>query len=103
MPFMVIIADCYYGACWANDQAKWHVLYNSCNKRSMGFYAVLLGSCRWRLALGPHSRWNCFLDGDKVHINGLKWYWDEVVCKNDDVIEWKRMGWCGPNASKQPF
>jgi len=44
-----------------------------------------------------------FLWGIKVHVNGLKWYWDEVICRNDDVIEWKRMAWCGPNASKQPF
>jgi len=57
------------------------------------------GGWPWALIVGGIAFWM----GIKVHINGLKWYWDEVVCKNDDVIEWKRMGWCGPNASKQPF
>ena len=40
-----------------------------------------------------------FWIGIKVHVNGLKWYWDEVTCRHDDVIEWKRMSWCGRNAS----
>ncbi len=41
-----------------------------------------------------------FMWAVKVHVNGLKWYWDEVVCRNDDVIEWKRMSWSGANASR---
>jgi len=27
--------------------------------------------------------------------------WDEVVCRNDDVLEWKRFTWSRPNASSQ--
>jgi hypothetical protein len=36
----------------------------------------------------------------KVHVNGLKWYWDELVYKDDDTIQWKQMFWSGPNASR---
>jgi len=39
----------------------------------------------------------------KVHVNGLKWQWDEVVYKSDDTIEWKQMFWSGPNASRSLF
>jgi hypothetical protein len=39
----------------------------------------------------------------KVHVNGLKWYWDEIICRHDDVIEWKRMGWNGSNGIKSSF
>ena len=42
-----------------------------------------------------------FLMAVRVHVNGFKWYWDEVVCRNDDSIEWKRFIWSGPNASRQ--
>ena len=36
----------------------------------------------------------------KVHLNGLKWQWDELVYKDDDTIQWKQMFWSGPNASR---
>ena len=38
----------------------------------------------------------------KIHINGLKWHWDEVICRHDDVIEWRCFTWSGPNAWKCP-
>jgi len=41
-----------------------------------------------------------FLMGVKVHINGLKWHWDEVIYRSDDVVEWKRMNWSGRNCSR---
>jgi len=56
------------------------------------------GGLLWALIAGGVAFWM----GIKVHVNGLKWYWDEVICRNDDVIEWRRMGWYGSNASKQP-
>ncbi|MBI3601467.1 MAG: hypothetical protein HY209_01025 [Candidatus Omnitrophica bacterium] len=44
-----------------------------------------------------------FFMGVKVHVNGLKWQWDEVVCRHDDSIEWKRTTWSGQNASRHPI
>jgi len=44
-----------------------------------------------------------FWMGIMVHVNGLKWYWDEVICRNDDVVEWKRICWDGSNTCKQPI
>jgi len=57
------------------------------------------GGWLWAFIIGGAAFWM----GIKVHVDGLKWYWDEVIYRNDDVIEWKRMGWYGPNASKQIF
>jgi len=39
----------------------------------------------------------------KVHINGLKWHWDEMVYKTDDTIECRRFSWSGPNANRHGF
>jgi hypothetical protein len=36
----------------------------------------------------------------KVHVNGLKWHWDEMIYKDDDTIEWKHMTWAGPHARR---
>jgi len=44
-----------------------------------------------------------FLWGIKLHINGLKWYWDEVIYKSDDTIEWKKFGWSGCYSGRQPL
>ena len=44
-----------------------------------------------------------FMWAVKVHVNALKWTWDEVVYKSDDSVELKQMFWSGPNASKQLF
>ena len=41
-----------------------------------------------------------FMWAVKVHVNGLKWEWDEIICRSDDAIEWKRFTWSGPNASR---
>ena len=37
-----------------------------------------------------------FMWAVKVHVNGLKWQWDEIVYKSDDTIEWKQINWSGP-------
>lgn len=39
----------------------------------------------------------------KIHVNGLKWQWDERVYKDDDTIQWKQMFGSGPKASKSNF
>ena len=54
------------------------------------------GGIAWAVALAAVV----FIWSVKVHVNGLKWCWDEVVCRNDDAIEWKRFTWSGPNASR---
>jgi hypothetical protein len=41
-----------------------------------------------------------FMWAVKVHVNGLKWQWDEIVYKSDDTIEWKQFSWSGPNGSQ---
>ena len=40
-----------------------------------------------------------FMWAVKVHVNGLKWQWDEVVYKSHDTIEWRRFNWSWTNAS----
>ena len=103
MSFMVGAGDCCFGACMADYQAERYVLYDFCNKRSMGFYAILLGVCWWWMAWAFIVGGIAFWMGIKVHVNGLKWQWDELVYKDDDTIQWKQMFWSGPNASKHPL
>ena len=101
VPFMVGLVVCCIGPGMADHQVKWHVLYDFCDKRSMGFYAVLLGFAGggwpWAFIVGGTAFWM----GIKVHVNGLKWHWDEIVYKSDDSIEWKRINRSGPNASRE--
>jgi len=57
------------------------------------------GGWPWAFIVGGIA----FRMGIKVHINGLKWHWDEMVYKTDDTIEWKRFSWSGPNANWHSF
>jgi len=57
------------------------------------------GGLVWAIIAGGIAFWI----GIKVHVNGLKWQWDELVYKDDDTIQWKQMFWSGPNARRSLF
>ena len=57
------------------------------------------GGLPWAFIVGGIAFWM----GIKVHVNGLKWHWDEIVYKNDDTVEWKRFSWSGPNGRRHPL
>ena len=57
------------------------------------------GGLIWALIAGGIVFWM----GIRVHVNGLKWQWDEIVYKDDDTIQWKQMFWSGPNARRSLF
>ena len=45
------------------------------------------GGWPWAFIAGGIAFWM----GIKVHVNGLKWHWDEIVYKSDDTIQWKQI------------
>ncbi|MDE2215288.1 MAG: hypothetical protein KGJ61_09280 [Candidatus Omnitrophica bacterium] len=76
------------------------------SRRNGMLYFLLAISLMWAFisfAIGLSFGWIAalviggisFLMAARVHINGLKWYWDELVCKQDDSIEWRRFTWYG--------